>query len=151
LPSAQAARPAAAADDRPRWDVPDQADIVPDFAAPLGEDARRWAMLSYLGVPFLSFVLPLGIYLAKIRSSFVRRHAAQALNLSLTVLLYNISALILGGLLALDEVTVAVFIVAPLLTALWAAALVYLIRAAAAASRGQYLVIPGWLCATLAR
>jgi uncharacterized Tic20 family protein len=149
-PPAQAATHPAAADDQPAWDPTEQADARPDLA-PLGEDAKRWAMLSYLGVPFLSFVLPLAIYLAKLRSAFIRRHSAQALNLSLTVLLYNVSALILGGLLALDDVTVAVVIVAPLLTALWAAALVYLIRAASAASRGEYLAIPGWLCATLAR
>jgi uncharacterized Tic20 family protein len=123
------------------------AEVVPDIS----EHARRWAMLSYLGVPFLNLVLPLGIYLAKRRTPFVRVHAAQALNVSITVLLYNISALILSGLLALDTIEVAVWIVAPLLAGVWLAALAYLVLAAAAAGRGEYRQIPGWLCATMAR
>jgi uncharacterized Tic20 family protein len=93
--------------------------------------------------------LPLCIYLAKRRAPYVRMHAAQALNLAITVLLYNISALIFGGLLALDEIGVAVGIVAPLLICLWLTALFYLVRAAVAAGRGEYRVIPRWLCATL--
>ena len=139
------------------WDGPERqrqpsglaAIAVPDALSPIGEDAKRWAMLSYLGVPFLNLVLPLCIYLATRQAPFVRMHAAQALNLAITVLLYNISALIFGGLLALDEIAVAVGIVAPLLTGLWLTALIYLVRAAVAAGRGEYREIPGWLCATI--
>jgi uncharacterized Tic20 family protein len=114
--------------------------------------AGRLAVLSYLSVPFLGFLPPLAVYLITPRTSaLARRHATQALNLSLTVLVYNICALILGGLLALDSVGVAVLIIVPLLAALWIVSLVYLVLAGTAASRGGYYQIPGWICATLVR
>jgi uncharacterized protein len=109
-------------------------------------------VLSYISVPFLGPLVPLAVYLITPRTSVLsRRHAAQALNLSITVLLYDICALIMGGLLALDTLTVAVLVTAVLLAALWLAALVYLVLAGTAASRGDHYQIPGWLCATLLR
>jgi len=126
---------------------------LPATADPPGSDeaARRVAMLGYLGVPFLNFFPPLVIYLSMLRVPFVRRHAAQALNLSITVLLYEFSALIFGGLLSLDTVRVALLIVTPIVAVLWLAALIYLVLAAISAGRGEYRAIPGWLCATIAR
>jgi uncharacterized protein len=112
----------------------------------------RRAVLSYLGVPFLLFLPPLAVYLITLRTSpLTRRHAAQALNLSITLVIYSICALILGGLLALDTVAVAVLIAVSLLSVLWLVTLVYLVRAGIAASRGQFYPIPRWLCATLVR
>ncbi len=109
-------------------------------------------MLSYLGVPFLSFLIPLAIRLAKGRhSGFVREQATQALNLSVTGLLYTFCALLLGGILALDSITVALAIAVPVAVALWIVTLVYVVRAAAAASRGRYFQIPAWICATMWR
>ncbi len=126
---------------------------VPDGAPdPRGHPAERdseelWAMLSYLGVIFLGFLAPLAIYLAKRGTSrYVRHHAARSLNLSITGTLFNLSALIIGGMLALDTVAVALIIVVPLATALWLTTLVYLVRAAIAADRGEQAGIPGWLC-----
>jgi uncharacterized Tic20 family protein len=117
-----------------------------------GQHGDLRAVLSYLGLPFLSFLPALAIYLITLRSSrFTRRHAAQALNLSITLILYNICALILAGLLALDTVSVAVLVTAPLLAVLWIVTLVYLVLAAIAASRGEFYQIPAWLCATLVR
>jgi uncharacterized protein len=114
--------------------------------------SERWAMLSYLGIPFLAFVPPLLVYLIKFRSSpFARQHATQALNLSLTVILYSLCAVIAGGLLALDSLTAALVLLVPVLAALWLVTLAYLILAATAASRGEDYRIPGWLCATLVR
>jgi uncharacterized Tic20 family protein len=140
----------------------DQAPAHEQWARRLADQARgaadisppqvRRAVLSYLGIPFLGFLPALAVYLITPRASgFVRRHAAQALNLSITLLLYNISAVILGGLLALDTVTAAVLITVPLLAALWIVTLVYLVLAAVAAGRGEDYRIPGWLCATLLR
>ena len=108
-------------------------------------------MLGYLGVPFLNFLPPLAVYLMMRRSPAVRQHAAQALNLTITVLLYEVSLLIFGGLLALDTVATSLLIITPLLAALWLAALVYLVLAAISASRGEFRAIPGWLCATIVR
>jgi uncharacterized Tic20 family protein len=134
------------------WQAGDQADQPRFMDGPLHAGDERWSMLSYLGVPFLGFLVPLGIYLVKRRNSrFVRRQAAQALNLAVTGLLYTFSLLILAGVLALDSLNVALVIAVPLAAVLWIATLVYVIRAAAAASRGDYYQIPGWICATMAR
>jgi uncharacterized Tic20 family protein len=121
-----------------------------ELAAQPAGTGERWAMISYLGVPFLAFVPPLLVYLIKFRSSpFARLHATQALNLSLTVLLYSLCAVIVGGLLALDSVAAALVLMVPVLAALWLVTLAYLILAATAASRGEGYRLPHWLCATL--
>jgi uncharacterized protein len=115
-------------------------------------DDHRLAMLSYLGVPFLGPVIPLVIYLIKRRSSaFVRYHAAQALNLSITALLYTICVLILGTMLALDSIVVALVVGVTLAAALWLATLAFVILAGSRASRGRRYRIPGWLCAAVVR
>jgi uncharacterized Tic20 family protein len=115
-------------------------------------DDHRLAMLSYLGVPFLGPVIPLVIYLATKRSSaFVRDHAAQALNLSITALLYTVCVLILGTMLALDSIVFALIVGVTLAAALWLATLAYVILASSNANRGRRYRIPGWLCATIVR
>jgi uncharacterized protein len=111
---------------------------------------ERLATLGYLGVPFLGPLVPLVIYLLKLReSAYVRRHAAQALNLSITTLLYTVCALILGAMLALDSIVVALIIVVPLAVALWLATLAYVIVAGSSANRGDYYSIPPWFCASV--
>jgi uncharacterized protein len=113
---------------------------------------ERLAALSYLSVPFLGPLVPLFVYLTRKRSSpFVRSQSAQALNLSITVLIYTFCALILGTMLALDSAAVALIFVTPLAVTLWLVTLVYVILAASRASGGDYLRIPAWLCATILR
>jgi len=119
---------------------------------PAGPGDERLATLSYLSVPFLGPLVPLFVYLTRKRSSaFVRRQSVQALNLSITALIYTLCALILGTMLALDSITVALVFVVPLVVALWLATLIYVIVAASRAGRGGYLRIPAWLCATILR
>jgi uncharacterized Tic20 family protein len=121
-------------------------------AGPAGPGDERLATLSYLSVPFLGPLVPLFVYLARKRSSaFVRRQSVQALNLSITTLIYTFCALILGTMLALDSITVALIIVVPLFVLLWLITLSYVILAASRAGRGDYFRIPAWLCATLLR
>jgi uncharacterized Tic20 family protein len=113
---------------------------------------ERLATLSYLSVPFLGPLVPLLVYLIRKRSSaFVRRQSVQALNLSITTLIYTFCALILGTMLALDSITVALIIVVPLFVLLWLITLIYVIVAASRAGRGDYFRIPAWLCATMLR
>ena len=69
----------------------------------------------------------------------------------LTVTLYELSAAIIGAMLVLDSPRVALTVVVPLVAALWLAALAFLVRAAAAARRGQVYAFPRWLCAPLVR
>ena len=117
-----------------------------------GTNDHRLAMLSYLGVPFLGPVIPLGVYLTRRRASaFVRYHCAQALNLSITALLYTVCILILATMLALDSIVVALVVGVALAAALWLATLGYVILAWSRANRGDYYRIPGWLCATVVR
>jgi uncharacterized Tic20 family protein len=121
-------------------------------AVSTGHGASRedlWAMAPYLGAIFFWLPAPLVVYLARRnRSIFVRSHAAQAFNLTLTATLFAISGGIIGGLLALNSPWAALFIMGPVLFAFWIVVLTYLIRAASSASRNDFYEIPGWLCVT---
>ncbi len=111
-----------------------------------------WAMVSYLGAIFFWLPAPLAVYLARRnRSVFVRSHAAQAFNLTLTATLFAISGGIICGLLALNSPWAALFIMGPVLFAFWIVVLTYLIRAASSASRNDFYEIPSWLCVTALR
>jgi uncharacterized Tic20 family protein len=124
--------------------------VAPPGAPAPAEGDERLAMLSYLGVPFLGPLVPLAILLFKGRSSaYMRRHAAQALDLAITTLLYSICALILGTMLALDNIVLALIVVVPLAVALWLVTLAYVIVAGSSANRGDYYPIPSWICASL--
>jgi uncharacterized protein len=104
-------------------------------------------MACYLGTIIFWLLAPLLIYLARGKQSiFIRSHAAQAFNLTLTGTLFAISGAIIGGLLSLDSPKAALFIVGPLLLALWIAVLGHLIRAASSASRGDFYELPSWIC-----
>jgi uncharacterized Tic20 family protein len=108
------------------------------------------ATFGYLGAIFLGPIIPLVIYLLRAkRSAFMRFHAETAVNLSLTVTLYGISCLILGGLLLLDSITVALVIALTLGFVLWLTMLKYLIRGVIAANRGEEFEVPSWICARI--
>lgn len=147
---AQPAVPAQAGPLHPGQEATDPSLTVPAVpAAPAAETGLRWAMIAYLGVPFFSFLLPLAVLIRSRKSTRTRAHAVQALNTALTTLMYDISAAIMAGMLALDSPQVAVAVAGSLMAILWTVTLVYLIRAASAAGRGKDCRIPHWLCATL--
>ena len=77
----------------------------------------------------------------------MRYHAAAAVNLSLLAALYGVCAVILGGLLLLDSVTVALIVALPVALVIWVATLRYLIKGAVAANRGERSEAPDWICA----
>jgi uncharacterized protein len=109
-------------------------------------------MLGYLTVPVSGFLVPLAIYLASLRRSrWLRAHAAQAVNVAITVVLYELSAAIIGAVLVLDSPGAALTVVVPLVAALWLATLAFMVHAAAAAYRGQAYTFPRWLCTPLVR
>jgi uncharacterized Tic20 family protein len=111
-----------------------------------------WAMLGYLGAIFTGPVIPLVVYLLRRgKSPFMRYHAARALNLSITVLVYAICCAIVGGLMAADTVTLALIVALTLLFVLWLIMLKYVIRGVIAAHRGEAYEIPGWACATIVK
>jgi uncharacterized protein len=121
--------------------------------APAGSATQQvLAALGYLGVIFFAFLPALVIYLGKGRSApYLRYHSARAVNVSVTVLLFDVCAFIVGAMLALDAVSVSLSIVVPLATLLWLVALAYLLRAAFATARGERYELPRWLCPTLLR
>jgi uncharacterized Tic20 family protein len=144
----------------PATGIPGQGPVPPAEQAarqsavptPAFDGDLRWAMLAYLTVPFFSFVVPLLACLATRQGSRpARTHAVQALNVALTILLYNVSATVLAAVLALDTPAVALSVAGPLAVALWLISLGYLIRAASAAGRGKGFSFPPWLCAALFR
>ena len=115
-----------------------------------GDGDVRSATFGYLGAIVLGPVIPLAVYALRARRSpFLRYHAAAAVNLSLTGALYAVCCLILGGLLALDSVTVALLVALPVAVAIWASMLRYLIRGVGAASRGEEFEMPDWICARI--
>jgi uncharacterized Tic20 family protein len=110
------------------------------------------AMFGYLAAIFLGPLIPLVMYLiGRRRSPFRRFHAATALNLSLTGLLYALCCLILGGLLLLDSLTVALVVAIPVALVIWLTVLKYLIRGIGAANRGERYEVPAWICAQIAK
>jgi uncharacterized membrane protein len=113
---------------------------------------ERFSAQSYLGAIFLGPLVPLVIYLAmRRRSPFVRRHAAQALNVALTGLLYALSGTIVGALLALDSGTAALAVMIPIAVIGWLIIVSHLLRGAAAARRGDFRQIPAWICSPLVK
>ena len=119
----------------------------PDLARARDGDATS-ATFGYLGAIVLGPIIPLILYAARSRRSpFMRYHAATAVNLSLTAALYGLCCLILGGLLALDSITVALVVALPVGLVIWASMLRYLIRGATSANRGERCEMPDWICA----
>lgn len=125
----------------------------PSAAAQAGSATQQvLAALGYLGVIFFTFLPALVIYLGKGRSEpYLRYHSAQAVNVSVTVLLFDVCAFIVGAMLALDAVAVSLSIVLPLVTLLWLVVLGYVLRAAFATVRGERYDLPRWLCLDLLR
>jgi uncharacterized Tic20 family protein len=122
----------------------------PGTPLPARDGDEAWAMLAYMGIPFFNFVAPLAIRVGRSAGSpYLRLHATQALNMAITLALYNICALILFGVLAVDAVSAALEIALPLAVALWLVALLYLVRAAVRASLGEFYQFPRWICATV--
>jgi hypothetical protein len=114
--------------------------------------AALLAMTGYLGVIFFSFIPPLVIYL--VRRSYseeLRFHAARAFNMAITMIIYDLSAVIAGALLSFDTVELTLYVVVPLTTALWLVMLGYLIALARSAARGERRGLPEGLCVPLLR
>jgi Domain of unknown function (DUF4870) len=131
---------------------PGPADWQQPAPARPGGDDQAWAILGYMSAAIFGFGPPLLIYLLKLRGSpSLCRHVAQAVNTAATMALYLICVLITAGLLALDSLTVALAIAVPLAVVLWLATAGYLVRAAVAASRGEFRPVPSPLCATIVR
>jgi uncharacterized membrane protein len=119
---------------------------VPVPSGPASHRDTRDAVLAYLGVAIAGIFPPLAVYVMDRRSTFARRHAAEALRVSCAAALYGICVLILAAMLALDSIEVAAIVAAPLALAFWLVLVVHLVRAARAARRGEPPhEFPSWL------
>jgi uncharacterized Tic20 family protein len=115
-------------------------------------DDQTWALLAYLLGLVASIIAPLVIYLVKRNESrYVRYHAAQALNLGLTGLIYAVAAVVIGILLALATHGLGFILMVLVLLAIGIAHLVYLIMGAVKAYQGQPFQIPAFLCLPMVR
>ena len=92
-----------------------------------------WSLFAHLGGTFLSFVVPLVIYLVyKDRDPFIRRHSAQALNFHITLfIVYVVSFILMLVLIGFFTFFAAAI-----------CALVFTIQAAVAANDGREYTYP---------
>jgi len=106
-------------------------------------DDHLWGLLSYLLTFVAGFLAPLIIYLVKMNESrYVRYHAAQSLNMSITAVIYSFGAFFVGLIVAIATRWWGLVLIIPLYIAYAVAELVYLILAAIAANRGEYYEVP---------
>src|SRR5215469_17008648 len=102
-------------------------------------DDHLWSLLSYLLTFVAGFLAPLIVYLVKMNESrYVRYHAAQSLNMSITAFIYSFCAFFVGLIVAIATRWWGLILIIPLFVAYAVAYLVYLILAAVAATRGEY-------------
>lgn len=106
---------------------------MPGHHGPVSDDDKTWSLMAYVGQFLVGAIAPAVVYLGKARSPFVRRHAAQGLNMGLAA----IAVWIVGGLLSL---AVEVFIWVPLLFT--AVVMFFLVYAGRAANRGEFRRVP---------
>ncbi|MFD0686596.1 DUF4870 domain-containing protein [Actinomadura fibrosa] len=106
---------------------------MPGQFGPVSDDDKTWALMAYLGQFLVGAIAPAVVYLGKARSPFVRRHAAQGLNMGIAA----IAVWIVGGLLSM---ALDVLIWVPL--GFTAVVLFFLVYAARAANRGEFRRVP---------
>ena len=97
-------------------------------------DARMWSLFAHLGGTFLSFLVPLVIYLVfKDRDPFVRCHSAKALNFHITLFIVYVVSIPLIFVFGLGLFT---------MLAAWVCAMVFSIIAAVTANDGRPYTYP---------
>lgn len=106
-------------------------------------DERLWATLAHLS-PFAGGIVgfpvlgPLLVYLIfRDRSPFVRRHAANALNFHLTLLIAGVVGVVSGMVITVLTFGIGMLVLMPVVFLVVVAAVVLQIVAAVAANRGQ--------------
>ena len=116
--------------------------------APLSaRDERLWGMLAHLstiaahfvGLPFLG---PLIVFLVlKDRSTFVREHAGEALNMNISLVVYEFALFVVISVLTLLTLGIGSFLYV-LMGVPWIVALVFSVLAAVAANSGRQYRYP---------
>ncbi|GAA2458391.1 hypothetical protein GCM10010191_92900 [Actinomadura vinacea] len=115
---------------QPGWQQPQGMSGYPGHVT---HDDKTWALMAYLGQFLVGAIAPAVVFFGKGRSAFVRRHAAQGINMGLAA----IAVWIVGGLLSL---LLEVLIWVPLVFT--AVVMFFLVFAARAANRGEFRQVP---------
>jgi hypothetical protein len=120
---------------QPGWQQqpPPRTDAMPGQYGPVSHDDKSWALMAYLGQFLVGAIAPAVVFFGKGRSPFVRRHAAQGLNMGLAA----IAMWLVFGLLSL---LLEPLIWVPL--GFTAAVMFYLVYAGRAANRGEFRQVP---------
>ncbi|MCP2338802.1 DUF4870 domain-containing protein [Actinomadura rupiterrae] len=108
----------------------------PENYGEIGYDETTWALMAYIGQFLVTIVAPAVVYLGKARHPFVRRHAAQGLNMGIA----SVAVWAVGGLISL--LLPAVLWVLVLFSAV---EMVFLVYAARAANRGEFRRVPPFI------
>ncbi|MFI0354688.1 DUF4870 domain-containing protein [Actinomadura sp. 9N407] len=115
---------------QPGWQQPPpRTSPMPEHQGPVSHDDKSWALMAYLGQFLVGAIAPVVVFFGKGRSPFVRRHAAQGLNMGLA----SISVWLVFGLLSL---LLEALIWIPL--GFTAAVMFFLVYAGRAANRGEF-------------
>ncbi|MGH3735670.1 MAG: DUF4870 domain-containing protein [Micromonosporaceae bacterium] len=115
----------------------------PGPGGPLTSDERTMALFAHLGALLLGFIAPLIVFLMKKdESRFVRHHAADALNLTISATLVSLGVSLIGCILSLVVIGFVVFLA---LIPYGITVMVFMILAAVAANKGEWYKYPTWL------
>jgi uncharacterized Tic20 family protein len=111
-------------------------------------DDTTWALFSYIGMIIAGFVAPLVIYFVKRnQSAFIRHHAAQALNYTITVILHMLIAVaIVLPIVALTSEPVWFVLLIPVFLFHTIGQYVFIILGTIRSSRGEMYTFPSWTC-----
>ena len=125
--------------DGSRWTDALSSAVPPASPNNARDDSRSWALAAHLSallslVVGFPFVGPLVVYLVKKDDPFVRRHAAEALNFNISVMIYAIVLGIATFVLIFFIIGFALIPVLILLALTW---LILVCLAAAKAGQGQ--------------
>lgn len=113
--------------------APPSAAPQPENYGEIGYDETTWALMAYVGQFLVAAVAPAVVYLGKARHPFVRRHAAQGLNMGIA----GAAVWAVGGLVSL------VFPAILWLLVLFSGVVMFfLVYAARAANRGEFRAVP---------
>ena len=115
-------------------------------------DDHLWALLAYVLALVASILAPLVIYLVKMNESrYVRFHAAQALNMGLTALIYSVAIFVVAIPIAIVTHGFGILLIFVAFLALGVGHLVYLILGAVRSNQGQLFRVPTILCFPMVR
>ena len=114
-----------------------------------GSEQRNWAVGAHIGalaasmVTGLAFLGPLVVYLMKKdEDTFVREHSREALNFQLTWLLGGFVATVVAVIISIVTIGFALIVLVPAAIGFAIAWVVFMVKAAMAASRGEYYRYP---------